>query len=121
MAQPKGVLVIEDEEAIVEVLKTMLEIEGYSVSTAENGQKGIELLREIPKPGLILLDLMMPVMNGWEFAQAIEKEPAYSDIPIVVFTAFSDKIANVRNARRVLGKPLDFEELFKTVREFCSV
>src|SRR5262245_40170839 len=86
----RDILLIEDDVDIRTILKDALEWEGYRVYTASNGQEGIDILPEIPAPGLILLDLMMPIMNGWEFADALETYHPYSDIPIVTISAFSD-------------------------------
>src|SRR5215471_13743137 len=87
---PKSILLIEDEVDIRTILKDALEWEGYCVYTASNGKEGIDLLTKIPPPSLILLDLMMPVMNGWEFADALDVDRACRDIPIVILSAFSD-------------------------------
>src|SRR5215467_10596931 len=101
------------------VLRDALEWEGYHVYTASNGREGIEILHEIPAPCLIVLDLMMPVMNGWEFADALETDPVYVDIPIVVLTAFSDPGKRIR-ANGSLKKPVDLDILFALVRKHCG-
>src|SRR5215470_6846887 len=107
----KNILLIEDEVDIRTILKDALEWEGYCVYTASNGKEGIEILPEIPTPSLILLDLMMPVMNGWEFADALETDRAYADIPIVTLSAFSDSGKRIR-ANGSLKKPVDLGVLF---------
>lgn len=96
----------------------MLETEGYRVSEAENGKIGLDVLKTIQRPCLILLDLMMPVMDGWKFAEAIEHDVEFGQIPIVVVTAFADK-ADTLKVRSVLKKPIDIEVLLKTVNKFC--
>jgi CheY-like chemotaxis protein len=70
-------------------------------------------------PGIILLDLMMPVMDGWEFAAAIGKDPRFSTVPIVVMTAFSDKAHSVP-ARSILKKPLSLDEVLDIVGRYCA-
>src|SRR5215813_15029996 len=82
-----SILLIEDEVDIRTILKDALEWEGYHVYTASNGKEGMEILLQMPAPGLILLDLMMPVMNGWEFAKALEVDRAYAETPIVTISA----------------------------------
>jgi CheY-like chemotaxis protein len=115
----RNILLIEDEVDIRTILKDALEWEGYCVYTASNGKEGIEILSEIPAPGLILLDLMMPVMNGWEFADALEAHRVYADIPIVTLSAFSDpkKVLRVNGS---ITKPVDFDVLFALVRKHCE-
>jgi CheY-like chemotaxis protein len=116
----KNILLIEDEVDIRNILKDMLEWEGYCVYTASNGKEGMEILPEIPAPCLILLDLMMPVMNGWEFADALETDRAYADIPIVTLSAFSDPEKRIRAAGSI-KKPVDLDALFILVRKHCGL
>ncbi|MEO5970088.1 MAG: response regulator [Bdellovibrionia bacterium] len=70
----KSILVVEDEESIRENFQLLLELEGYSVFTASNGKESLRILKTIEKPCLILLDLLMPVMNGMEFLEAKSQE-----------------------------------------------
>lgn len=115
----KNTLIIEDDQAIRDSLKLALELEGYNVYTASNGQDGINLLKEIPRPCIILLDLMMPVMNGWEFVNVIEDDVALTTIPVVVVSAYSDRAKTIK-VDGVIKKPVDLDVLPKTVREFCG-
>ena len=101
------------------VLKDALELEGYNIYTASNGKEGMEILHEIAAPCLILLDLMMPVMNGWEFADALETDRSYAEIPIVTLSAFSDPAKRIR-ANGSLKKPVDLDILFALVRKHCG-
>jgi CheY-like chemotaxis protein len=116
----RNILLIEDEADIRTILKDALEWEGYCVYTASNGKEGIEILPEIPAPSLILLDLMMPVMNGWEFADALETDRLYADIPIVTLSAFSDPGKRIRAAGSI-KKPVDWDDLFALVRKHCRL
>ena len=116
----RNILLIEDEVDIRNILKDVLEWEGYCVYTASNGKEGMEILPEIPAPCLILLDLMMPVMNGWEFADALETDRAYADIPIVTLSAFSDPEKRIRAAGSI-KKPVDLDALFTLVRKHCGL
>lgn len=112
------VLIVEDEEAIRETLRLALELEGFRVESASNGLEALEMLRKIGRPCVILLDLMMPVMDGWAFADALERNLAFSTIPVVVVTAFSERGKTI-HARKVVKKPIDLDLLSRTVREFC--
>jgi CheY-like chemotaxis protein len=113
-----NILLIEDESDIRTILKDALEWEGYTVYTASNGQEGMELLLKMPTPHLILLDLMMPVMNGWEFVNALQTERDYIDIPIVALSAFSDPQKKIR-AKGFIKKPVDLDLLLDLVKEHC--
>lgn len=119
MAKCKTILVVEDDEGIREALKLTLEFAGYAVETAENGKVGIERLATIETPCLILLDLMMPVMDGWAFAEAMKKDMMLAAIPIVVVTAFADKAQNVGSGR-IIKKPVELDILLRLVKEYCG-
>jgi CheY-like chemotaxis protein len=116
----KTILVIEDEEGIREALRLTLELEGYQVQTAMNGKVGLDLLSAIPSPCLVLLDLMMPVMDGWSFAEAIGKDLVLAVIPIVVVTAFADQGKSFKRARCIIKKPVDIDLLLRIVKQFCD-
>lgn len=119
MGKEKPVLIIEDDRDIQDSLKIILEYEGYLVFTANQGQQALDLLKHIPLPGLILLDLMMPVMNGWGLAQEVEKDPNLSQVPIIVLSAFPDKSAPIK-AKSVLQKPVDLTHLIEVVNTYYS-
>ena len=115
----KIVLVIEDNKEIQDSLKMALETEDYTVFTADNGKEGLELLTKIPTPCLILLDLLMPVMNGWEFIEAISTDLMFSMIPVVVVSALADK----KDAIKIDGyiqKPIELNSLLEILRKHCS-
>jgi CheY-like chemotaxis protein len=109
----KLVVVIEDEPDLLEVTSFVLESEGFSVQAARNGEEGLELLRSGTRPGLVLLDMRMPVMSGPEFMREIAKYPALHAIPIVVLTA--DGTSQVPGAVAVLHKPIDLAQLVEVV------
>lgn len=114
-----NILLIEDESDIRTILKDALEWEGYRVYTASNGKEGMEILRGMPAPSLILLDLMMPVMNGWEFANALQTDRASRNVPIVALSAFSDPEKEIR-VEGFIKKPVDLDLLLALVREHCG-
>ncbi len=115
----KSILVLEDNKEIQDSLKAALEIEGYSVFTADNGKEGLEQLGKIPTPCMILLDLMMPVMNGWEFVEEISKDIMLSTIPVVVVSAFGDKKGTPKT-EGYIQKPIDLDALLTAVSKHCG-
>jgi two-component system, OmpR family, response regulator CpxR len=119
---PKGeVLVVEDDFAIRETLRELLEDEGYDVSWASNGREALELLAH-RAPRVILLDLMMPVMDGWEFRVAQQKDPALARIPVVVISAdhaLDQKVAALA-VDGWLAKPFELDALLTTLRRYAA-
>jgi CheY-like chemotaxis protein len=112
------VLVVEDEADIREILRDVLEMEGYSVRCAANGKEALDVLSEM-RPKLILLDLMMPVMSGYEFLQRIRSDSNLSTIPVTVVSAIADRIA-VRDTI-ILQKPVDLDILLHVVDAQCGL
>src|ERR1043165_863029 len=105
----KDILVIEDDEDISDSLRDLLEGEGYRVATAANGREGIDALkRQGRHPCMVLLDLMMPVMNGWQFLEVKGQDQGLAAIPVVVVSAYRDKAASVREETEgFVTKPID--------------
>lgn len=112
----KKILVVDDDEGIRETLRMSLEIEGYTVRTASNGKEALDDVMRSSDIGLILLDLMMPVMNGWQFVEEITKLEQYSNIPIILVTAYNDRAKEMR-VSEVVSKPLEFKKLLKIVKD----
>jgi CheY-like chemotaxis protein len=115
------ILVVEDDSAIREVLTDVLESEGYEVLNAANGREAIQLLQHSLPPCLILLDLMMPVMNGWQFRDVQRQDPLLAPVPVVVISADSDlpsKAAAI-HANDFLKKPIELNRLLDTVEHYC--
>ena len=83
--QPKKVLLIEDEEIIIELLQKKVEREGYDVSVARNGREGLEVMKKV-KPDLVLLDIVMPEMDGFGVMENMNKDKELKDIPIVIIS-----------------------------------
>jgi len=107
------VLIVDDEPDLLEVTRFALESEGFGVETARNGEEALALLLSGKRPGLVLLDLMMPVMNGWRFLDEIAKIPSLETIPIVILTAAGP--SGVPGATEVLYKPVDLGRLLEVV------
>jgi CheY-like chemotaxis protein len=118
-----GILVIDDETSIRDVLIEVLEEEGYGVVTAANGLEAISVLRHSSEPPcVILLDLMMPVMTGWEFRKEQQQDPALAAIPVVLLSATQNikKEASALGAAAHIPKPIDFDTLLATVKRYCA-
>lgn len=114
------ILVIEDDRDIRESLRELLESEGYRVKSAAHGREGIELLTQGMRPTLILLDLSMPVMDGWEFMQFIQSSPSMADIPVVVISASGQAKMALVQASAYLHKPLNVDRFLELVESYVS-
>lgn len=112
------VLVVEDEEDLREMMRQALELNGYAVSTAEDGHAALAQLSRIEHLCLVLIDLLMPGMNGWDLCQELRRRPELAQVPVVVYSSVSMRAP--AGATRVLQKPLSFGELLSTVREYCA-
>lgn len=116
---PKSILVVEDDHDILFTLKAFLECEGYTVQTAENGLDALELLKTGYMPHLILLDMKMPILNGWQFA--IEFLNRHDHLaPIVVMTAAADAEQRAKDVNAIgwIGKPFDLSELAQKIKAY---
>ncbi|MCM2323081.1 MAG: response regulator [Oligoflexia bacterium] len=116
---PKIVLIVEDDLDIRETFRQLLELEGYCVLTASNGKEGLEVLQGPQRPSMVLLDLMMPVMNGWEFLEAQRALPEYSKIPVVVVTAAGKDKEKTVGAAGFIKKPIELDVLLSVVKRYC--
>src|SRR5690606_2920284 len=96
-----------------------LQLEGYDVHTASNGKEGLELLKQMPSTCLILLDLMMPVMNGWQFMEAKGQDMILTTIPVVVVSAIG-RGSQIDNVKGFIKKPLNLDSLLNEVRRWCG-
>jgi two-component system, chemotaxis family, chemotaxis protein CheY len=117
------VLIIDDDEELREAIADLLDHEGLVVETAANGREGLERLRVGPRPRLILLDLLMPVMNGWQFCEAKKADPALALIPVVALSAAAKKDPSspyFLDVDDVIVKPVNNQELIGTVRRFVT-
>lgn len=115
------VLVVDDQAEIRETLAEILEDEGYHVATAANGREALSCLHTEGDCSLILMDLMMPVMDGWELAAELERDPATAGIPVVVVSGAGDipRTAATLRATDYLEKPLDLNRLLSLVHRHC--
>ena len=116
------VMVVEDDQDVRQAISEVLEDNAYRSLTASNGQEAIDELRSGPqRPCLILLDIMMPIMDGWQFRSLQQQDPELSDIPVVVLTAHADIQEAVRRmqAAACLKKPVQLTSLLATIDQIC--
>jgi CheY-like chemotaxis protein len=122
-ASAPTLLVVDDDANIARALSNLLEDEGYRVVAAENGKRGLELVEAGLRPNAIILDLMMPVMDGWDFRAEQLKDPAIRETPVIVLTAtgFSRKtIREQFGGVEYLAKPPSTDHLLDTLRRVCA-
>jgi CheY-like chemotaxis protein len=114
-------MVVEDDFGIRETLRELLEDEGFAVSWAANGQDALARLAAGDPPRLILLDLMMPVMDGVEFRSVQQRDPRLSQIPVVVISAENglEQTASTMAVEGFLAKPFELDALLATVERYC--
>ncbi|MBI1916423.1 MAG: response regulator [Planctomycetes bacterium] len=118
----KRILIVEDCFRARELMSLILGENGYMVSTAANGAEAIERLRTSSRPDLILLDLRMPVMDGWTLREELKRDPELSAIPVVVLSGVNEgeEQTSTLEAARFLHKPIETDELLLAVRQCCS-
>jgi CheY-like chemotaxis protein len=117
----KEVLVVEDDRTIRETLVMLLKLEGYKASGAANGQEALHYLSRTEPPDLILLDLMMPVMDGCQFRKVQQQDPKLASIPVVVVSsnAMVGEQATALAVEGYLQKPVEVNELLSMVQRHC--
>jgi CheY-like chemotaxis protein len=115
-------LIVEDDEDLRDSLAFLLERQGYRVETASNGKHALARIDEIGPPCLIILDLMMPVMDGWQFRAELLKDPALASVPVVLLSGMADVDEEVRSLDAIdhLGKPVNLTKLYDLVSAHCS-
>jgi CheY-like chemotaxis protein len=119
--RPASILVVDDDPDILAALSAVMNEEGFSVQVARNGQEALDLVGAVP-PALILLDLMMPVMDGREFGSRIRGCPDWANIPIIVLSADRDARSTAQDldAAGCLTKPFELEALCGLVHSVVS-
>jgi CheY-like chemotaxis protein len=113
------VLIVDDDEAIREAMQTALETEGYETAIAAQGEEALTWLGEHPFPGLVLLDLMMPIMDGWEVIDRLRQAGRLAEVPIVVITAFGRNLGSATGFP-LLRKPIELADLMAAVDQHCG-
>ena len=120
---PKKILIVDDEVDLVETVRFPLEIEGYQVLVAYNGEDALSQARK-ENPDLILLDLMLPKLDGYKVCRLLKFDERYKHIPILMLTAKTqekDKVIGMETgANEYITKPFDMDYLMKKVKEYLS-
>jgi chemotaxis family two-component system sensor histidine kinase/response regulator PixL len=119
---PPQVLIVDDDDVTRAALALLLSGAGYATATANNGQEALAYLRSHPAPGLVLLDLLMPVADGWQFLGERAKDPALTAIPVAVLSAGGKSLraaAMALGADDFLEKPASAQDLLAAVGRYC--
>jgi CheY-like chemotaxis protein len=122
MSASRIILLVEDDHDICEIVEQVLADEGYETITVSNGAEGLAHLRSgAPRPFVIMLDLMLPVMDAWQFRAEQTRDAALADIPVVIFSANPKlgKHADALGAAAVIRKPPDLDELLAVLGRFA--
>jgi CheY-like chemotaxis protein len=109
-------LVVDDDDELRQGMQDALEAEGFATTAAGDGRQALEVLQADDLPGAILLDLMMPGMNGWQFREAQRRDARIRDIPVLVITASRNLAGFPLDGEEVLLKPFGLDELLEKVR-----
>jgi|YNPNPStandDraft_1061719.scaffolds.fasta_scaffold49527_2 two-component system alkaline phosphatase synthesis response regulator PhoP/two-component system response regulator VicR len=124
MPERKKILAVDDDKFIVMVIRVNLEFEGYEVVEAYDGVQALEMI-ESENPDLVVLDIMMPEMNGWDVLSRIRENPKTEDLPVIMLTALAQdrdiEEATLRGADVYLTKPFEPEELILTVKRMLAM
>jgi CheY-like chemotaxis protein len=114
----KIVVLIDDDDDVRETLRDFVEYLGYQPVVAANGQEGLDVIRTLDElPCVILLDLMMPVMDGWQFLQVVGADATLSSVPVVISTSSPDRAPS---GTPILPKPVDLEDFMAALRKLCG-
>ena len=114
----RPILVVDDDPDILDSLRDFLEIEGFAVDLAANGLQALARLQQKPAPSLVLLDMRMPLMDGWTFLASMRQRPALAAIPVAACTA--DGLARVDGVVATLRKPFEIEDVLRLLRQYCT-
>lgn len=114
------VFIVEDDLDTREMLEKFLELEGYHVETAANGRQALDRLDHGLKACVIVLDLMMPVMDGWQFRLEQRRRRDLASIPVIVVSASGKERLRRIEADSYLSKPVDLDELLERITACCS-
>ena len=112
------VLVVEDEDELRESMRDVLELNGYAVAAAREGQEALDEMDRLGHVCVVLLDLLMPGMNGWEFFEKMRARSEFANVPVVVHSSAPSRAPE--GVSRVVQKPLRLDRLLSIVREFCA-
>jgi CheY-like chemotaxis protein len=116
---PTPVMLVEDDDDIRETLAVLLEEEGYQVASCRNGREALAALRAGPLPRAILLDLMMPEMDGHEFRRVLLADARLASLPVILITAAGMERVRREDFTEVLRKPIRAERLLEVLARHC--
>ena len=123
LVSSKRILVVDDTEDVVKLVKMYLEHHGYEVLTAKDGQEGLAKARD-DKPDLIVLDLMLPKMNGYKVCGLLKRDARYAKVPIILFTARAQdkdvELGQEAGADAYITKPFDPDVLLSRIKELTE-
>jgi CheY-like chemotaxis protein len=111
------VLLVEDNPDVRDMMSLALELAGHRVIAAANGMEALDLLRT-ERPCVILLDLMMPVMDGWQFRDQLEQSRACRGVPLIVISALTEVVKRLPGVEH-LSKPVDIDRMLELVDQYC--
>jgi CheY-like chemotaxis protein len=120
---PRRLLLVEDDEATRRPLAEALQGDGFEVAVAVDGREGLQLLRAGPLPSAILLDVMMPVMDGWDFRHAQLNDPGLRDIPVLLISASGFSLETIRlqfGDVELFRKPINYVALLQALGRACG-
>jgi CheY-like chemotaxis protein len=115
-----SVLVVDDDPNLVRLMSKFLKLEGFAPVPAANGQEALDYLRGGGEASVILLDLRMPVMDGWTFRREQQRDPSLATIPIVVLSGVDAERINELGAAAAFHKPVSFPEVVGVLRRLCE-
>ncbi len=115
---PHTILIVDDDRDVVESMSYFLEVAGYAVEVAHDGREALAVLARLPAPSLILVDLIMPVMDGIELLGELRKRPALAAVPVVVVSAAST--ISAPPGVPVLPKPFSLDTFLSVVKAHCA-
>jgi CheY-like chemotaxis protein len=116
-ACPSSVLVVEDDDDIRMMIGEVLEDAGYVVGLAESGQRALDLIATLPRPCLVLADLIMPDIDGWELMSTLSSDDRFATIPVIVISAWDSRTRPIDAV--VIKKPFDMDVLLHIVHDHC--
>ncbi|NVB85283.1 MAG: response regulator [Kofleriaceae bacterium] len=115
------IMVVDDDIDILETVRDILVGGGYSVVTAGNGKEALDLIHEIDRPCVILLDLMMPVMSGGEFLSVLRQTRVLATVPVVIISAWASEAGNVLDqVQGFVKKPMSLKSLLDVANRYCA-
>lgn len=115
------ILLVEDDDGLGSILAAVLQDQGYRVALASNGKEALDYLARARLPQVILLNLVMPAMNGWKLREELQKVPELAEIPVIVLSGIGnlDRKAAALGAAKSFAKPYNLKALVDTVKDYC--